>query len=405
MEFTNPQNNYTETASLPWLWALLFGPLYFAYKRCYGHAIISFVLATVSFGFTLIIYAFFAGHIVRNNYRSRGWVEGKQTAVQYANDNDLQASYTPENPDINHIAFTYSDIDNNTTNRDIYVKELYAANGHQYIKAHCNHSDENRTFRIDRIQGDITLISTGEIIKKQFLIDAAKDNNKTPNRPKLPTHITIPTLKNGRLFTVKDCTDYADILAYDLTPEECQQLTQKDIENIDPDELELEINTFLDILNDTTLKGMPYHSAGLGELLLTQQLNNLENETTTDKKLATTPEQKQLLKNGFLKEITRTQAVEIAILNKMTVDQLKPVAKALSVKTSQPKSALISAIKNAITPDTPLPPLVVPNQPQLNKYLNALKKQFRKEALQSAQHAPANYQKAIEHYLEHEAEL
>ena len=131
----------------------------------------------------------------------------------------------------------------------------------------------------------------------------------------------------------------------------------------------------------------------------------MENETTTDKKLATTPEHKELLKNGFLKEIPRTQAVEIAILNKMTVDQLKPVANALNIKTNQPKSALISAISHTITPDTPLPPLVVPNQPQLNNYLNALKKQFRKEAMQSAQHAPANYQKAIEHYLEHEAEL
>jgi hypothetical protein len=85
MKFKNPQNDYVETSSVPFLWALLFGPLYFAFKEILGHFIIfcslaslmAFKVHTFSPIFVWIVYAFFASSIVESSYLRRGWVEAK----------------------------------------------------------------------------------------------------------------------------------------------------------------------------------------------------------------------------------------------------------------------------------------------------------------------------------------
>jgi hypothetical protein len=75
LAFRNPANGYVEESSVPWLWCLIFGCFYFAYKHCYMHAIIALVLAIFTAGFSWFIYPFFATKIIRHSYLQRGWQE------------------------------------------------------------------------------------------------------------------------------------------------------------------------------------------------------------------------------------------------------------------------------------------------------------------------------------------
>jgi hypothetical protein len=86
MEFQNPDNGFTETKSVPALWTLLFGGLYFLTCGLWAPAVIWLILATIFYtwlggaGTILVIpmsllFAFAAPGMVRANYLRRGWVE------------------------------------------------------------------------------------------------------------------------------------------------------------------------------------------------------------------------------------------------------------------------------------------------------------------------------------------
>ena len=75
MHFKNPTNGYVESSSVPFLWCLLFGCLYFAVKGIWSHVFISFVLALCTAGISWLIYPFFARSIVYKAYARKGWQE------------------------------------------------------------------------------------------------------------------------------------------------------------------------------------------------------------------------------------------------------------------------------------------------------------------------------------------
>lgn len=77
MIFVNPANGYRKEVTVPWLWTLLFGFLYFAAHGVWTHAIIGLVLACVTFGVSWLLYPFFASSIIRQHYLGRGWKQLK----------------------------------------------------------------------------------------------------------------------------------------------------------------------------------------------------------------------------------------------------------------------------------------------------------------------------------------
>ena len=72
--FRNPTNGHTERVGPAWLWALLFGVFYFAWRGLWTHAIIGFALAFLTLGVSWVVYAILAPGIVRKSYLQRGWV-------------------------------------------------------------------------------------------------------------------------------------------------------------------------------------------------------------------------------------------------------------------------------------------------------------------------------------------
>lgn len=73
MRFQNPANGYEEEFRHPGLWCLLFGPLYFAVRGVWTHAIVSALLAMGTVGLSWLIYPFFARRILETSYLRRGW--------------------------------------------------------------------------------------------------------------------------------------------------------------------------------------------------------------------------------------------------------------------------------------------------------------------------------------------
>jgi len=69
----NPSNNYEVRVSLAFLWCLLFGSFYFAYKGVWGQAVLSFFIACFTFGISWLIYPFFAEKAIVDHYMRMGW--------------------------------------------------------------------------------------------------------------------------------------------------------------------------------------------------------------------------------------------------------------------------------------------------------------------------------------------
>ena len=89
MKFKNPTNNHTESAYSPlsWLWVLLFGPIYWAVRGVWRHAVVHFFVGLlgimlspltlfISAGVSLIVhilYAAFCFPILNKHYMRMGW--------------------------------------------------------------------------------------------------------------------------------------------------------------------------------------------------------------------------------------------------------------------------------------------------------------------------------------------
>jgi peptidoglycan biosynthesis protein MviN/MurJ (putative lipid II flippase) len=74
MVFKHLSTERIESASCPWLWTLLFGPLYFALKGVWSHVFISIVVAALTSGFSTIIYPLFSNKIIEKHYMDSGWI-------------------------------------------------------------------------------------------------------------------------------------------------------------------------------------------------------------------------------------------------------------------------------------------------------------------------------------------
>ena len=87
MRFQNPANGHIEEfGEATWLWVLVGGPFYFAYKQMWLHVVLSAVLAPFT-GFLswVVFYPLAIKWILRTHYAKQGWVEIKEGAAQVSN--------------------------------------------------------------------------------------------------------------------------------------------------------------------------------------------------------------------------------------------------------------------------------------------------------------------------------
>ena len=75
--FADPRSGQTVSLENAAAWTLLFGPLYFAKREIWTHALLSSVLAIATAGFSWLAYPFFARSIVRKDLLAQGWIARK----------------------------------------------------------------------------------------------------------------------------------------------------------------------------------------------------------------------------------------------------------------------------------------------------------------------------------------
>lgn len=82
MKFMNPQNGYVEEVSdASWLWCLLFGGFYFAFKGIWIHFVIGIGAALLTWGISWLIYPIFARSIIIAHYQKSGWQEVPENEI------------------------------------------------------------------------------------------------------------------------------------------------------------------------------------------------------------------------------------------------------------------------------------------------------------------------------------
>lgn len=102
MRFQHPETGTIETNSAPWLWSLLFGAFYYAYKGTWGHAGLYMLAALCSGMLSHLVYPFFAARIIRSAYLNAGWIEIAGDAPSAAA--TVKATWTAANTPSPHTA-------------------------------------------------------------------------------------------------------------------------------------------------------------------------------------------------------------------------------------------------------------------------------------------------------------
>jgi len=76
MTIINTQNNHSEDISYldTFISTLLFGVLYFAYRKIWSHFVIGAILAVMTMGISWLLYPFFSYWIVKGHYLKEGWI-------------------------------------------------------------------------------------------------------------------------------------------------------------------------------------------------------------------------------------------------------------------------------------------------------------------------------------------
>lgn len=76
------------------------------------------------------------------------------------------------------LNFSYIDSSGEITKRTVVVQSISSNSTHEYLEGKCLTRKASRTFRVDRIIGNIVDESTGEILSKEDLLSSSKKRKK-----------------------------------------------------------------------------------------------------------------------------------------------------------------------------------------------------------------------------------
>ena len=89
--------------------------------------------------------------------------------------------YTSELPAT--FKFTYIDRDGAGSKRTVDVNSISQKDGATYLEGFCRSRGENRTFRTDRILGNLTNLGTGEVIDAEDLLLTVRERSEMTFSP------------------------------------------------------------------------------------------------------------------------------------------------------------------------------------------------------------------------------
>jgi hypothetical protein len=120
-----------------------------------------------------------------------------------------RAEQVEENADPGYadiVAFHYVDAAGDATFREVSRAIRYSMDGRWYIRGHCHLRDDDRTFRIDRIKGDIIDVQTGKAIdQERILLVSPPDDIFEKKRTDRPGLTSCPVCQKGISKNAPSC--------------------------------------------------------------------------------------------------------------------------------------------------------------------------------------------------------
>lgn len=84
------------------------------------------------------------------------------------------------------FSFSYADHHGNRARRTVNITGISSSGGQAYLEGFCRSRMDNRTFRVDRIQGDLTDAETGELIPVKRLLSSVHTRSSMDYKPLAP---------------------------------------------------------------------------------------------------------------------------------------------------------------------------------------------------------------------------
>lgn len=85
------------------------------------------------------------------------------------------------------FTFVYRGQDGNYSRRTVDVSHVATNGGHTYLEGFCHERGDTRTFRTDRMRGDLTDMETGELVPIKRLVANVHTSARMDHRPTGPT--------------------------------------------------------------------------------------------------------------------------------------------------------------------------------------------------------------------------
>lgn len=180
-----------------------------------------------------------------------------------------------------HLVFKYRDAEEAVTERNVVAHSILQGGPNFYLIAHCLDRNDQRHFRIDRIISDVLDKETGELASLRDICPhepepyheqndpAPKDGGRTQFKTRSARPVQrkrsgkkppygLPAVSGTAMIQVEDVTDYRDFFANYFEPRERKSVsTQAALELLDVDDIELEVDGYLEFV-ERSLEKEPF---------------------------------------------------------------------------------------------------------------------------------------------------
>lgn len=156
-----------------------------------------------------------------------GVIYSKAEYAYIARTEQAEENAAPGYADI--VAFNYIDAAGDATFRKVSRAIRYYLDGRWYIQGHCHLRSDDRTFRIDRIQGDIIDVQTGEVIDQdRILLVSPPDDIFEKKRTDRPGLTSCPVCRKGISINAHTCPHCGEPLIEPELPPPPERAKKKD---------------------------------------------------------------------------------------------------------------------------------------------------------------------------------
>lgn len=301
------------------------------------------------------------------------------------------------------IAFRYVDAQGAETDRDLELHDIYEDGGSVYLQGFSHLRNDRRTFRAERIIGDVVDQETGEAasLEQLFEIESsgpaviigevfsrALRQPQAPRKPRLKSGFRFPEIPRRKdpLVPITDETDYRDTFLDHLERDERAVYGEREfLAELDPSDLDLSFPDFLQFLTPDTLS-----AAGLAvpeALANTMRAVILEGGgdvlVPNDSPLA-----ERLVEKEFLQEADLDDAGLREALSALVMPRLKEEAKKLGIKITQKKADLVEELAQR---RADLTLRFLRNGPKMNLLIAKAGKAYVQDVLETLKPLPPAY--------------